>query len=83
MAAGVHPIIAVRDIRSKGFSKTILWQLFSLERFNELLAEPNQDPNAYAEPVIDDNSFPTDAPPINLSSLEADVNFDFGATTAG
>ncbi|KAJ3320632.1 hypothetical protein HDV06_005150 [Boothiomyces sp. JEL0866] len=83
VAVGVHPIIAVRDIRSKGFSKTILWQLFSLERFNELLAEPNQDPYAYAEQLIDDNSFPTEAPPINLSSLEADVNFDFGATTAG
>ncbi|KAJ2994628.1 hypothetical protein HDV02_001454 [Globomyces sp. JEL0801] len=82
-AMGVHPIMAVRDIRSEGISKTILWQLFSLDRFNELLEEPSTDPGAFAENAMDDDTFTTDAPPINLSSLEADVNFDFGATTVG
>ncbi|KAJ3335278.1 hypothetical protein HDU91_002257, partial [Kappamyces sp. JEL0680] len=68
-AAGVHPVMAVQDIRSDGFSKTILWQLFSIDRFNELLGKPADDPLAYTETSLEDDTFPTDAPPIDLSAL--------------
>ncbi len=82
-ANGVHPLICVCDIRSEAFSKTVLGQLFSVNRFNELLAEPAKDRMAFAEISLEDDTFPTDAPPIDLSALTADINFDFGATSAG
>ena len=82
-AKGVHPIMAVTDIRSDGLSKTILWQQFSLDRFNRLLQESTDDPLAYAEQIAEDDSFPTDSPVVDVSPLDADINFDFGATSVG
>ena len=64
-------------------SKTILWQLFCIDRFNQLLAEATKDPMAYLDASYDSDSFPTEAPPIEISSIEADINFDFGATSVG
>ena len=63
-------------------SKTLLWQLFSLRRFNNLLAEPTDDPLAYVDQGLENDSFPTDTV-IDCSPIEADVNFDFGATSVG
>ena len=74
--------MSVPDIRSDGISKTVLWQLFSLERFNRLLSEPADDPLAYADQGLEDDSFPTDTV-IDCSPLDADINFDFGATSVG
>jgi cilia- and flagella-associated protein 65 len=46
-ANGVHPIMAITDIRSENSSKTVLWQLFSLDRFNELLKTPSENELAF------------------------------------
>jgi hypothetical protein len=82
-AKGVHPVMAVTDIRSESISKTILWQLFSLDRFNELLGQSSKDPNAFVEQAIDNDKVPTDEPNVNLETLSADLNYDFGATSVG
>eukprot|EP00842_Homolaphlyctis_polyrhiza_P005315 jgi/Hompol1/5785/HPOL_004691-RA len=79
VAKGVHPVVKATDIR---FSKTILWQMFSLERFNEILAEVKADPFAYADQTIDDDTFPTDSQPMQYSTSD-EIMFDFGATSIG
>jgi cilia- and flagella-associated protein 65 len=82
-AKGVHPLISIRDIRSEGVSKTILWQMFSLDRFNELLSQEPSNPEAFIEETAPENYFPIDSQPVDLEMLAADVNFDFGATLVG
>ncbi|KAJ3300829.1 hypothetical protein HK104_000022 [Borealophlyctis nickersoniae] len=86
IALGVHPLVQVRDIRCEGFGKTFLWQLFSLDRFNDVLQAVGPDPRIH--PADEDDSFPTDTGPLSNDQLGADtevtsVNFDFGAAPVG
>ncbi|KAJ3049787.1 hypothetical protein HK097_009215 [Rhizophlyctis rosea] len=84
-ALGVHPLIQVQDIRCEGLSKTFLWQLFSLNRFNAVLKEVNPRPNTH--PPDQDDSFPTDMGPISTEQASeptlTTVDFDFGSTPVG
>ncbi|KAJ3020998.1 hypothetical protein HKX48_009403 [Thoreauomyces humboldtii] len=92
-ALGVHPLIQVSDIRCEGFSKTNLWQLFSLERFNSLLTAVDPSPTdgegvLGAGPHPDEaNCFPTDpaayAISYDTSGHASPVTFDFGGTPVG
>ena len=83
IAVGVHPVIKASDVRCEGFSKTILWQLFSLDKFNGLLTDIKLDPYAYAEQALDDDMFPIDGNNSNTENSEMDITFDFGATCVG
>ncbi|KAI8923507.1 hypothetical protein BC831DRAFT_417141 [Entophlyctis helioformis] len=82
-ATGVHPMVKATDIQCQGFSKTVLWQLFSLDKFNEILAEAKADPFAYADQALDDDTFPIESPQVHMSTSEAELLFDFGATSVG
>jgi hypothetical protein len=77
-AIGVHPLLMVTDIRTEGISKTLVWSMFSLAIFNKILQQVKPDIFAYTEPIIDDNSFPTDSAPVIKCS---ELDFDFGATS--
>ncbi|KAI8912237.1 hypothetical protein DFJ77DRAFT_542027 [Powellomyces hirtus] len=82
-ALGVHPLIQVSDIRCDGFSKTYLWQLFSLQRFNNLLTAVDPSPKCAG---TDSAHFPTEASTYAHPSYETGappVTFDFGATPVG
>ncbi|TPX66179.1 hypothetical protein SpCBS45565_g04639 [Spizellomyces sp. 'palustris'] len=87
IAVGVHPLIQVTDIRCEGFSKSLLWQLFSLHRFNNLLSAV--DTPQISSQVHEDNSFPTDSkseystPDQKPDSNILSTDFDFGATPVG
>ncbi|OAJ44042.1 hypothetical protein BDEG_27330 [Batrachochytrium dendrobatidis JEL423] len=81
VAVGVHPVVQASYIHCEGISKTILWEMFSLNKFNEILREPETGQNAYAEQTLDDNnSFPIDLP-MQLTPNQNEINFDFGATS--
>ncbi|KAJ3173570.1 hypothetical protein HDU88_002656 [Geranomyces variabilis] len=83
-ALGVHPLIQVSDIRCDGFSKTHLWDLFSLRKFNDLLT--TVDPSPSSASADNDTAFPTAAVEYTHPSYDADgrlVTFDFGATPVG
>ncbi|KAI8822927.1 uncharacterized protein EV422DRAFT_585444 [Fimicolochytrium jonesii] len=80
-ALGVHPLVQVTDIRCEGYSKSYLWELFSLEKFNNVMA--SVDPSPTVTP-INESSFPTDQQPAYRYSSSANiqgpsVDFDFGA----
>ncbi|KAJ3035518.1 hypothetical protein HDV00_003672 [Rhizophlyctis rosea] len=84
-ALGVHPLVQVQDIRSEGLSKTFLWQLFSLDRFNGVLREVG--PHGTTHPADQDDSFPTTMGPIASEPAPeptlTTVDFDFGSTPVG
>ncbi|KAJ3162411.1 hypothetical protein HDU86_004891 [Geranomyces michiganensis] len=83
-ALGVHPLIQVSDIRCDGFSKTHLWKLFSLQRFNNLLT--TVDPSPPPSGADNDTAFPTaavDYPHPSYDSEGTLVTFNFGATPVG
>ncbi|KAJ3105560.1 hypothetical protein HDU97_007902 [Phlyctochytrium planicorne] len=81
-ALGVNPIVEVTDIRSERLEKPLLWDLFSLDRFNSLLSsvQPSHRKAAssdYEEFPIDGGILPTESP--ETQSL----NFNFGANPIG
>jgi hypothetical protein len=82
-ATGVHPVMSITDVRSENISKTVLWQLLSLDRFNELLKIPSINPMAFVEQQMDEDTFSTEPAELDLNPLKADINFDFGAVSVG
>ncbi|KAI9102498.1 hypothetical protein DFS34DRAFT_577433 [Phlyctochytrium arcticum] len=90
VALGVHPLIQITDVRCEGFSKSLLWQLFSLQRLNEILSNVDPPPRD----IVEENSFPVDSaiPGDDIidysgrSKSDPDIpacDFDFGATPVG
>lgn len=81
-ANGVQPLLQITDVRSEGRSKSILWQLLSLDLFNASLKKKITDPMAYADFSIDR---PRSAlPEGEFKRRYKDViSFDFGASPVG
>ncbi|KAI9203276.1 uncharacterized protein BJ171DRAFT_600142 [Polychytrium aggregatum] len=88
-ATGVHPSVQATDIRCENISKTAMWKLFSIDRFNDILKVVGNDRGTLEADIArgfgGECSFPTDSVPI-LSPEEIDANtvtFDFGSTPLG
>jgi cilia- and flagella-associated protein 65 len=86
-AIGVHPVVRITDLRCEGFGKTTLWELFSVDKFNETLAAiegiMNQRGNAIVNPDIEEAlDFPIETEVSNIWDTPA-VDFNFGAATIG
>ncbi|KAJ3221474.1 hypothetical protein HK099_003484 [Clydaea vesicula] len=83
-ATGVFRSMEVTDIRSEGLGKKRLWELFSLEKFNNIIR--NIIPDVIHEHNNNDSLFPTE-PRIDVDAIsknnEAVLDFDFGAKPIG
>lgn len=82
VAKGVQPLVQITDVRSEGWSKSILWQLLSLDMFNASLKEKTNDSMAYAEFSIDKPKQITFDDEFKKHYKDV-ISFDFGASPVG
>ncbi|KAJ1562128.1 hypothetical protein HK405_015525, partial [Cladochytrium tenue] len=88
---GVHPVVRVTDTRSLGVAKALIWQYFSIDRFNKVLE--SVDPSdagfsgrAFVLPDAGETlDFPTAASAAQSLLLREppSVDFHFGAAPVG
>jgi hypothetical protein len=82
LADGVQPLVQITDVRSEGRSKSILWQLLSIDLFNASLRKKTIDPMAYAEFSIDSQKLKSSDDEFK-KQYKDEIFFDFGASSVG
>ena len=82
LAQGVQPLVQIMDVKSEGWSKSILWRLLSLDLLNSSLRSISTDPMAYAEFSID-KPMQTNIGDDFKKNFKEMIAFDFGAAPVG